>query len=436
MLLTVEALPDLSYNNNAETGGKQIVAVSPTTTKMTNHRSNAPTRTSPQRAIEQNIHTAPLRNFQQHQLDVYNNNYARIQHDAIETASITTTTLTPTESRCNTPASEHQYSRMGGFVQHDDLYYDTDTQMNLHGGGRYLHQYQEGAAGGGGSIKRQIENLRNSSQSVMEVGLNRSTSHHSSDHSIPYHAREYSKPFTYLDDTKSLKMHSGLSSPSMVRKALNGSAPGGRKTPLSQEFEERARYRRNYENSKYTFGDRTPENHLTVFDSDKMFDYRKRTETNKYLPITSEINDIDAVMMTTTTTKTQPKQPQQQQRYFEPPQLRRSNTMDGSFGRSGYASDGWVSINVPWAPFERIQRSDDGKRVKLSSKKDTFNVCHIRKCGVSIVLCYMTVCRNVNSIFSKKKQRWFYSRQTAAVSIQSLANAKAVSCARCNAATR
>lgn len=313
MLLTVEALPDLSYSHGTGNGSSKQIAVSPTTT---NHRSNAPLRTSPQRTIENNIHTAPLRNFQ-HQLDVYNNNYSKNHHDMVETSSITTTTLTPTESRCNTPASEHQYSRTG-FVQHDhELFYDTDTQMNLHGReGRYLHQYQDGS--GGGSIKRQIENLRNSSQSVMEVGH---------DHSIPYHAREYSKPFTYLDDTKSLKMHSGLSSPSMVRKALNGSS-SGRKTPLSHEFEEHARYRSNYENSKYTFGDKTPENHLTVFDSEKMFDYRKRTEKNKYLPITSEINDIDAVM---TTTKT---------RYFEPPQLRRSNTMDGSFGRSGYASDG------------------------------------------------------------------------------------------------
>lgn len=329
MLLTVEALPDLSYTNagTGNAGSKQIVAVSPTMT--TNHRSNASQRTSPQRTIESNIHTMPLRNYQQQQLDVYNNNYTRNHQDNLETASITTTTLTPTESRCNTPASEHQYSRMGGFVQHDDLYYDTDTQMNLHGGGRYLHQYQEGDSRSGGGIKRQIENLRNSSQSVMEVGLNRSTSR-SSDHSIPYHAREYSKPFTYLDDAKSFKMHSGLSSPSMVRRAINGGS-SGRKTPLSHEFEERARYRRNYENSKYTFGDKTPESHLTVFDSEKMFDYRKRSETNKYLPITSEINDIDAVM---TTTKTQ------KQHYFEPPQLRRSNTMDGSFGRSGYASDG------------------------------------------------------------------------------------------------
>jgi hypothetical protein len=328
MLLTVETLPDLSYNNSS-VASKQI-AVSPTM-MTTNHRTAAVAanairdRTSPQRTIENNNITTISPQQRSYQLDMYNNNnnYMRTHLDMIETSSITTTTLTPTESRCNTPASEHQYSR--GFVQHDDLYYDTDTQMNLHGG---KYQYNDNMSS---NTKRQIENLRNSSQSVMEVLQNRSSSRASDN--IPYHAREFSKPFTYLDDAKSFKMHSGLSSPSMVRKALNNGSSSGRKTPLSHEFEERARYRRNYESSKYTFGDKTPENHLSVFDNDKWLEnYRTRSENNKYLPYRGNNIEVE------TTTPSNHHQHKQSTHYFEP--LRRSNTMDGSFGRSGYASDG------------------------------------------------------------------------------------------------
>lgn len=323
MLLTVETLPDLSYGN----------AVKSKQTEAFPKRIYLNERTSPQRAIESASNINTLNNeemkrshMQQSRAYGYEAFGYKNNQDMAETSSITTTTLTPTESRCNTPAmSDHQglfhYNR-------DDLFYDTDTQMQLHGGKRQL-QHNDSARK---EYQKQTENLlQNSSQSQSYMEVLRSenrTGDRYADSSIPYHAREFSKPFSYgmpsSGDGKMLKSQSGyLSSPSMVRKALgqNGASTSVRKTP-SHDFEERTKYGRHVE-SKYTMGDKTPENNTSVFDSDKVFDYRNRSENQKYKDsagFSVENSDVESA------------------HYFEP--LRRSNTMDGSFGRSGYASDG------------------------------------------------------------------------------------------------
>jgi hypothetical protein len=187
--------------------------------------------------------------------------------------------------------------------------------MNLHGGAR-----------------RHTENLsQTSNQSYMEFLQARSEREQLADHSIPYHAREHSKPFSYLPSTgadgKMLKMQSGLSSPSMVRKALNHNGNSVIQTTtttvrkIPSDFEERTRFGRSYEN-KYTFGDKTPENNLNVFgEGDKMFDYRRSENQKNGRNFIVEKREVEST-------------------HFEPLRLQRSNTMDGSFGRSGYASDG------------------------------------------------------------------------------------------------
>lgn len=314
MLLTVETLPDLSY------GGKQIDEF-PT---------SAGKRVSPQRAVESNITTnsQEFKRSHVHQTKSYNFDafgYSKNNQEIGETSSITTTTLTPTESRCNTPAMSDHQGPFKGYYHSDDLFYDTDTQMQLHRNKHTDSSRKE--------YQKQTENLSHNpsqSYSYMEVLRSENRSGDQPADSIPYHAREYSKPFSYgipsSGDGKMLKMQSGLSSPSMVRKALNQNGTtvtSVRKTP-SHEFEERAKYGRHVER-KYTFGDKTPENNLSVFDNDKLFDYRARSETLKYKDAASfsiENSDVESAHQ------------------FEP--LRRSNTMDGSFGRSGYASDGWV----------------------------------------------------------------------------------------------
>lgn len=334
MLLTVETLPDLSYSNTEK--NKQI-EVFPTI-----KRSNANEKTSPQRAIESNINTSNSlmsenfkRSHVQQTKSYHHDAFGYRNQDMGETSSMTTTTLTPTESRCNTPAMSDHQGPFKGFYTNDELFYDTDTQMQLHGGKR---QYQQHVEQPRKEYQKQTENLvQNSSQShsYMEVlrSENRSGDQFA-DSNIPYHAREYSKPFSYglpsTGDGKMLKMQSGhLSSPSMVRKALhqNGgtttvtTTTSVRKTP-SHDFEERTKYGRHVE-SKYTFGDKTPDSNLSVFDNDKMFDYRNRSENLKYKDgVAFSIENSDA----------------ESSHFFEP--LKRSNTMDGSFGRSGYASDG------------------------------------------------------------------------------------------------
>lgn len=327
MLLTVEKLPDI--NGAAANKSKQQIANVYTTTTTKNASSPIPSKST---SISENIHTTET--IKRSPRSPYNHSYDTFgysknnQQDIGETSSITTT-LTPTESGRNTPAlSDLQYSK-GYYTNQDELFYDTDTQMQLHGNrNRHAHIYDQ--------QQKQTENLLQSqSQSYMEVlrSENNSTirsgrSSRFDESNIPYHAREYSKPFSYLPstgDAKMLKMQSGLSSPSMVRKALNNGT-SGRKTPSQVDFVERTRTYggRQYNESKYTFGDKTPESNLSVFDNDKLlYDYnsRNRSENSKN-NYSIEHSDVES-----TTT-----------RHFEP--LRRSNTMDGSFGRSGYASDG------------------------------------------------------------------------------------------------
>lgn len=324
MLQTVETLPDISYSGNAAKN-KQIEAF------PTKRVSVSEPRASPQRAVESNITTNSEEFKRSH---VHQTRYGyeafgyKNNQDMGETSSITTTTLTPTESRCNTPAMSDHQGPFKSYYTNDDLFYDTDTQMQLHGGKRQLQHIDNPRK----EYQKQTENLlQNSSQShsYMEVlrSENRSGDH-LADSNIPYHAREFSKPFSYgipsTGEGKMLRQPGHLSSPSMVRKALgqNGTTvTSARKTP-SHDFEERTKYGRHVE-SKYTFGDKTPESNLSVFDNDKLFDYRNRSENLKYKDggsFSIENRDVDSA------------------HYFEP--LRRSNTMDGSFGRSGYASDG------------------------------------------------------------------------------------------------
>lgn len=293
MLLTVETLPDLNVGNAAAAKSKQTEVFPIKQTANENI-----TTTNPR------SHMQTARNYNYDSFGGYSKNN---QDDV----SSTTQTLTPSESRCPTPSDRSNY-------HHDDPFgYDTDTMMNLHGGAR-----------------RHTENLlQASNQSYMEFLQTRFDREQLADQSIPYHAREHSKPFSYLPSTtgadgKMLKMQSGLSSPSMVRKvrkALNHNGNSVIQTTtttvrkIPSDFEERTRFGRSYE-SKYTFGDKTPENNLNVFgEGDKLFDYRRSENQKNGRNFSVEKREVESTQ-------------------FEP--LRRSNTMDGSFGRSGYATDG------------------------------------------------------------------------------------------------
>uniref|UniRef100_A0A182NRY4 Uncharacterized protein n=1 Tax=Anopheles dirus TaxID=7168 RepID=A0A182NRY4_9DIPT len=168
---------------------------------------------------------------------------------------------------------------------------------------------------------------------------------------IPYHAREDSRPFTYGNIPASgtpqhppaatmIKMQSGLSSPSMVRKAL-GTPTAARKTATlpRNDFEEMLRERREKVLSeKYTIGDQSPGGGMMVSDSinnngagDGRWTYQHtvKTVTTQGGAATAAPNGYPA---------------------HEP--LKRSNTMDGSFGRQFEGTEGGVSVSfgIPKIP--------------------------------------------------------------------------------------
>lgn len=148
------------------------------------------------------------------------------------------------------------------------------------------------------------------------------------DTSIPYHAREDSRPFTYgnptgvqlsPNGTGMLKMQSGLSSPSLVRKTLGG-GPGNsqtqpKKVSIRNDFEEMLMQRREKVlNDKYSIGDKTPNGGGASATTNGQY----TSESNKWSAISSPTNGYH--------------------HYHEP--LKRSNTMDGSGFVRSYSTDG------------------------------------------------------------------------------------------------
>lgn len=239
-----------------------------------------------------------------------------------ETSSMTTT-LTPTASGQTTPMYDHQRN-----YQDFDLYYDTDTQVQFNGGKR--NQYTENSRKNE-YLKQNDNRLQiNSSQSYSniqetqsenEIGSNRS------DRNIPYHAREYSKPFTYgtipLSNEDNMMNSFKLNSPSLVRKASTRNIGTATKTTRvsiqkfpSNDFEQMLHER---QSEKYSFGDKI---NVGLLDNEKVgFNCNNRAKvTNNGSNLNIEnISDVN-------------------NSYFEP--LKRSNTMDDSFNSGGYASDG------------------------------------------------------------------------------------------------
>ena len=238
-----------------------------------------------------------------------------------ETSSMTTT-LTPTASGQTTPMYDHQRN-----YQDFDLYYDTDTKVQLNGGKR--NQYIEN------SQRKEYQNQNdkmlqiNSSQSysnIQETQSDNEIASNRSERNIPYHAREYSKPFTYgtvpiLCEDSMIKINSGLSSPSMVRKAVTQNVGSATKSTnmstkkcSTNDFEQMLHER---QSEKYSFGDKI---NVRLLDDEKV-GYNCNRANVKYTGSNLNIdNNSDGSSN------------------FEP--MKRSNTMDDSFNCGGYVSDG------------------------------------------------------------------------------------------------
>ena len=318
MMLTIETLPD--FNPIPTVSNKNSCAI-----QSMNHydRSNSAQQFS--NSETKVIHTSQS-NINNVDFNENECSFSKHSRDINCETSSMTTTLTPTASGQTTPMYDHQRN-----YQDFDLYYDTDTQIQLNGGKR--NQYTENS--------RRNEYLKhdnrlqiNSSQSYSniqetqsenEIGSNRS------DRNIPYHAREYSKPFTYgtvpLSHEDSMMSSIKLSSPSLVRKASTrniGTASKTTKVSIqkcpSNDFEEMLHER---QSEKYSFGDKI---NVGLLDNEKVgFNCNNRANM-KYNGSSLNIQNISDVNNSS----------------FEP--LKRSNTMDDSFNSGGYASDGYVFI--------------------------------------------------------------------------------------------
>lgn len=221
--------------------------------------------------------------------------------DFYDTSSTTTTiTPTPSESGRDTPIIVHTNSTLR-----------RDKRESTH-----MQQQHRGT--GDNSNCEQIMDLQNQSFSFPQQVRTDIVYVTSEDEEIPYHAREDSRPFTYgnptgvqlsPNGTGMLKMQSGLSSPSLVRKTLGSSTtPRGdthKKTNVRSDFEEMLLQRREKVlNEKYSIGDKTPNGSAGQYGETKWANF-SATNNNGY-------------------------------HYHEP--LKRSNTMDGGFGRS-YSTD-------------------------------------------------------------------------------------------------
>lgn len=327
MLMTVQGIPDVGRSKTTST-------TPPSSAQTTHHHHHHHLHHHHQQQQQQasdhfvNTNTDTIKRSYSAQLPALRETAKERELLLYETSS-TTTTLTPppSESGRDTPLLSSTYSTIRDKrdlcltpterelimnLQHQSFGYPRQARSTTGASERFTSDDDDDHYNGNGSKQQQI----------------------------PYHAREDSRPFTYgsipLTGTPQnppastmLKMQSGLSSPSMVRKAL-GTPTSGRKSTggggssgasygggigRNSEFEEMLRERREKVFSeKYTIGDQSPRGTDTV---DNRWNYS-----------------------TTIRTVEQQQQGADTNGYPHPPEpLKRSNTMDGSFGRQ-FSHDG------------------------------------------------------------------------------------------------
>lgn len=316
MLMTVQDIPDISKTNR-----KQIIQKSQLTNLNLNsgpYCTDTVKRSHSCTSDKSLISTTTTRSQTKD----------RSTADYYDTAS-TTTTLTPTPSETgrDTPLQVQPVSHTHASTV--TTTYAVRDQLEL------LKQNQQ-------RERELIMDLQNQSYDYPQAQQSRATEINSGsntvysatsedEENIPYHAREDSRPFTYGNPTGvqlspsnsgMIKMQSGLSSPSLVRKVYGGDGAGSvgnssttprKLTNARNDFEEMLLQRREkIMNEKYSIGDKTPNG---------------GTGGNANNQYSSGANKWNTNNSTTTNGY----------HYHEP--LKRSNTMDGGFGRS-YSSDG------------------------------------------------------------------------------------------------
>jgi hypothetical protein len=251
--------------------------------------------------------------------------------DLYETSSTTTTLTPPPSERGDTPTF-NQFHSINTNTRFDRE--SNNNQRELQDTERELimNLQQKSSSFGYSQSPRTDRHLLLSEDSNSNCG-----------DSIPYHAREDSRPFTYGNIPKSptpgslhqsqsadtmIRSGSGLSSPSMVRKAL-GTPTSVKKLSPRNDFEDMLRERREkVRNEKYSISDKTPNGGIlkTTYDIKTTYSGNNNNNNSSYNKnLHSDTSDKWYNNSGITNG------------YHEP--LKRSNTMDGSFGRS-QSSDG------------------------------------------------------------------------------------------------
>lgn len=163
------------------------------------------------------------------------------------------------------------------YIQTSDseFYYDTDTQQSRSTKPRKYNYTDRERINQDNLVLQNLDqsnNYMHSDYTTKIITTSGKSNINSQNSDIPYHARKDSQPFTYgnisasSDSSMIRTPHSGLSSPSMVRKASFRSDSSNastltnlKKTPTHDiDFEDM--FHENYE-KKYSFGDKITNNH-------------------------------------------------------------------------------------------------------------------------------------------------------------------------------
>lgn len=344
MLLTVQDIPDISKTARQQYIRKSNQNINLAQNQTTTHHRQIQQHQQHLQLPQQHHHYNTVKRSQSYtsqddtSSNISRNTTGHIRDrcgDFYDTASTTTTlTPTPSESGRDTPLQQQQhhiYTSTTSIARNNNNKREQQilTQSAIEQRERELiMDLQNQSFDYPQPLRTQHSTSSIDKNNNNKVIYNSATSE--DEENIPYHAREDSRPFTYGDPTGvqlsptnssgtgMIKLQSGLSSPSLVRKHLGGSTGGlasdSTTAPRKRnDFEEMLMKRREQIlNDKYSRGDRTPNGNSSVNNN--------QNSANKWNTTTK----------TTATVNGYP--------YHEP--LKRSNTLDGGFGRgSGYTSD-------------------------------------------------------------------------------------------------
>jgi hypothetical protein len=305
MMLTIENMPDINKSALKEN-------ISPVNFNLDHNDKFMYKNIGSNKIIAKTTHTLTLNNTQPTNIDdvAFSKN-----KDFSENTSVSTV-----ESSRNSPLMYDLQSRKLTnnntcyYNSDSEYYYDTDTQSHTK-----VNQYNDE------NCQEKLI-LQNSDQSYTHMQSNNLTQNID----IPYHARKDSQPFTYgniyaAEGSMLRTTHSGLSSPSMVRKALtfksdsSTSTLNKNKPGADFDFEEMLR---EHQEKKYSFGDKAPSREFNSI-------YNKKVEYE------NKNNDIRV--------KSSSKKNNENFESYQYSSINNSNgNMDNTFDRSGYSSDGYV----------------------------------------------------------------------------------------------